>query len=135
VTEAMSFLKGSRMLLVEDNDMNQELAMELLANAGMNVVLAENGQDCAGQSANPRMPFDGVLMDCQMPVMDGYTATREIRKNPAPFKDLPIIAMTANAMAGDKEKVLEAGMWDHISQTAERAGHVQHHGQVDQATA
>jgi len=53
-------------------------------------------------------------MDCQMPVMDGYAATREIRKNPQ-FKDLPIVAMTANAMAGDREKVLEAGMWDHIA--------------------
>jgi PAS domain S-box-containing protein len=113
VTEAMSFLKGSRILLVEDNDMNQELAMELLANAGMNVVLAENGQ-IALDKVQTQGPFDGVLMDCQMPVMDGYTATREIRKL-APFKDLPIIAMTANAMAGDKEKVLEAGMWDHIS--------------------
>jgi PleD family two-component response regulator len=58
--------------------------------------------------------FDGVLMDCQMPVMDGYTATREIRKLPQ-FEKLPIIAMTANAMAGDKEKVIEAGMWDHIA--------------------
>jgi CheY-like chemotaxis protein len=113
VTEAMSLLKGCRILLVEDNDMNQELALELLGNAGINVVLAENGQ-IALDKVQTQGPFDGVLMDCQMPVMDGYTATREIRKL-APFKDLPIIAMTANAMAGDKEKVLEAGMWDHIS--------------------
>ena len=111
--EAMAALKGCRVLLVEDNDMNQELALELLGNAGIDVVLAENGQ-IALDKVQTQGPFDGVLMDCQMPVMDGYTATREIRKL-AQFKDLPIIAMTANAMAGDKEKVLEAGMWDHIS--------------------
>jgi PAS domain S-box-containing protein len=111
--EAVEKLKGARVLLVEDNDMNQELAMELLANAGMTVVLANHGQEALDILA--RDPhFDGVLMDCQMPVMDGYTATRQIRQNPA-FKHLPIVAMTANAMAGDKEKVLEAGMWDHIA--------------------
>jgi signal transduction histidine kinase/DNA-binding response OmpR family regulator/HPt (histidine-containing phosphotransfer) domain-containing protein len=112
-TEAMARLAGARVLLVEDNDMNQELAMELLRNASMEVVLANHGRealDILAADAN----FDGVLMDCQMPVMDGYTATREIRNNPA-FKDMPIIAMTANAMAGDREKVLEAGMWDHIA--------------------
>jgi PAS domain S-box-containing protein len=111
--EVMAMLAGARVLLVEDNEMNQELAMELLGNAGMAVELANNGQealDILSRDAN----FDGILMDCQMPVMDGYTATREIRKMPA-FKDLPIIAMTANAMAGDREKVLEAGMWDHIA--------------------
>ena len=110
--EAMDALRGSRVLLVEDNDMNQELAMELLGNAGIEVVLAENGKE-ALDKVQTQGPFDGVLMDCQMPVMDGYTATREIRKL-AQFKNLPIIAMTANAMAGDREKVLEAGMWDHI---------------------
>ncbi|MBP6483187.1 MAG: response regulator [Rhodoferax sp.] len=115
--EAMAALKGARVLLVEDNDMNQELAMELLANAGIAVTLAVNGKDALDKITADNAQgnrFDGVLMDCQMPVMDGYTATREIRKNPA-FKDLPILAMTANAMAGDKEKVLEAGMWDHIA--------------------
>ncbi|MCF8210982.1 MAG: response regulator [Rhodoferax sp.] len=111
--EATAKLKGARVLLVEDNEMNQELALELLADAGMAVVLAKNGQEALDiLERDPH--FDGVLMDCQMPVMDGYTATRKIRQNPA-FKDLPIVAMTANAMAGDKEKVLEAGMWDHIS--------------------
>lgn len=111
--DAARKLKGARILVVEDNDMNQELAMELLNDAGMTTVLANNGQvalDILAQDAS----FDGVLMDCQMPVMDGYTATREIRKNPA-FNSLPIIAMTANAMVGDKEKVLEVGMWDHIA--------------------
>jgi len=112
-TEIIAKLTGARVLLVEDNDMNQELAMELLRNAGIDVVWANHGQEALNiLGADPR--FDGVLMDCQMPVMDGYTATREIRKNPA-FQNLPIIAMTANAMAGDREKVLQAGMWDHIA--------------------
>ncbi len=111
--ESMAALKGARVLLAEDNEMNQELAMELLGQAGMEVVLANNGQEAVDILTRDGR-FDGVLMDCQMPVMDGYTATREIRKNPA-FAKLPIIAMTANAMAGDKEKVIEAGMWDHIA--------------------
>jgi PAS domain S-box-containing protein len=110
---AMAQLAGARLLLVEDNDMNQELALELLRNAQIDVVLANHGQEALDILAKDGA-FDGVLMDCQMPVMDGYTATREIRKNPA-FNDLPIIAMTANAMAGDREKVIEAGMWDHIA--------------------
>ena len=111
--EVMARLSGVRVMLVEDNEMNQELAMELLSQAQMKVVLANNGQealDILGKDDK----FDCVLMDCQMPVMDGYAATREIRKNPA-WTKLPVIAMTANAMAGDKEKVLEAGMWDHIA--------------------
>jgi two-component system, sensor histidine kinase and response regulator len=111
--EATGQLRGARLLLVEDNEMNQELALELLASAGMEAVLATNGQEALDVLA--RDPdFDGVLMDIQMPVMDGYTATRAIRSNPA-FKDLPIIALTANAMAGEKEKLLEAGLWDHIA--------------------
>jgi len=110
---AMAKLAGSRILLVEDNDMNQELAMELLSNAGVEVVVANHGQEALDILAQDPQ-FDGVLMDCQMPIMDGYAATRAIRQNPA-FKNLPIIAMTANAMTGDREKVLEAGMWDHIA--------------------
>jgi CheY-like chemotaxis protein len=109
----MAQLKGSRILLVEDNDMNQELALDLLGSAGMDVVLAVNGKE-AVDKVQTQGPFDGVLMDCQMPVMDGYTATREIRQQER-FQNLPIIAMTANAMAGDREKVLAAGMWDHIA--------------------
>ncbi len=111
--ESMAQLKGARVLLAEDNDMNQELAMELLASAGMEVVLAVNGQEALDILAKDSR-FDGVLMDCQMPVMDGYTATHAIRANPA-WRDIPIIAMTANAMATDREKVLQAGMCDHIA--------------------
>jgi len=111
-TEHLQQLKGARVLLVEDNALNQELAMELLRQAGMEVVLANHGQEALDLlAADPR--FDGVLMDCQMPVMDGYTATRHLRSLPQ-FANLPIIAMTANAMAGDREKVIAAGMVDHI---------------------
>jgi CheY-like chemotaxis protein len=111
--ESMRQLAGSRVLLVEDNEMNQELALELLQNAGLAVVLANNGRE-ALEILGRDTEFDGILMDCQMPVMDGYTATREIRQNPV-FEQTPIIAMTANAMAGDKEKVIAAGMNDHIA--------------------
>ncbi len=111
-TEAMAQLAGARILLVEDNEMNQEIAMELLSQAGIEVVLAVNGKE-AVDTLDRDNRFDGVLMDCQMPVMDGYAATRAIRQNPA-LQKLPIIAMTANAMAGDREKVIECGMWDHI---------------------
>ena len=113
LADTLGKLKGARVLLVEDNELNQELAVELLQTAGLTVVMANNGQEALDLlDADPC--FDGVLMDCQMPVMDGYAATRAIRSKPA-FQDLPIIAMTANAMAGDRELVLAAGMWDHIA--------------------
>jgi signal transduction histidine kinase/DNA-binding response OmpR family regulator/HPt (histidine-containing phosphotransfer) domain-containing protein len=111
--DAMKKLAGAKVLLVEDNDMNQELAMELLRQSGIEVTLAENGQVALDILKRIR-DFDGILMDCQMPVMDGYEATRNIRQDPD-FKTLPIIAMTANAMLGDKDKVIAAGMVDHIS--------------------
>ncbi|GAB1596080.1 PAS domain S-box protein [Lysobacter claricitrinus] len=111
--ESIARLRGARVLLVEDNEMNQELAIELLRQAGIDVVLAENGQEALDVLANDPA-FDGVLMDCQMPVMDGYAATRAIRED-ARFEKMPVIAMTANAMAGDRERVLEAGMNDHIA--------------------
>jgi PAS domain S-box-containing protein len=105
-------LAGARILLVEDNAINQELASELLSRAGIVVTIAADGQEAL--EALQRESFDGVLMDCQMPVMDGYTATRLLRQRPE-WKDLPVIAMTANAMAGDREKAIEAGMNDHIA--------------------
>ncbi len=111
--EDMARLQGCRVLLVEDNDMNQELALDLLAKAGVEAVLATNGQEALDVLAADTR-FDGVLMDCQMPVMDGYAATRLIRAQPA-LRDLPVVAMTANAMAGDRERVLQAGMQDHIA--------------------
>ncbi|GAA5213337.1 response regulator [Corallincola platygyrae] len=105
-------LRGARILLVEDNLINQELAIELLEQENLIVTLAENGQEAI--DALQASEFDGVLMDCQMPVMDGYTASRLIREKPE-YQSLPILAMTANAMAGDREKVLDAGMNDHIA--------------------
>jgi PAS domain S-box-containing protein len=106
-------LRGARVLLVDDNDLNQELAQELLMQAGIDVVVASHGQEALDILARDPA-FDGVLMDCQMPVMDGYEATRHLRAQPQ-FRELPIIAMTANAMAGDREKVIAAGMLDHIA--------------------
>jgi signal transduction histidine kinase/CheY-like chemotaxis protein/HAMP domain-containing protein len=112
-SEATSRLAGARVLLVEDNDLNQELACDLLARANVEVVVANHGREALDILARDSR-FDGILMDCQMPVMDGYEATREIRKQRA-FDAMPIIAMTANAMAGDREKVIAAGMADHIA--------------------
>ena len=109
--EAIAALAGARVLLVEDNAVNQELARELLARHGIQVEVANDGAEALTRLADEA--FDGVLMDCQMPVMDGYTATRRLREQPR-LRDLPVIAMTANAMAGDREKVLAAGMNDHI---------------------
>lgn len=105
-------LRGARILLVEDNEINQELALDLLSSNGLSVAVANNGQEALDMLA--RENFDGVLMDCQMPVMDGCEATRRIRQQEQ-YKGLPVIAMTANAMAGDREMVLEAGMNDHIA--------------------
>ena len=106
-------LAGAHFLLAEDNEINQQIAKELLEKVGVRLTIVGNGKKAVEAVASNQ--FDGVLMDLQMPIMDGITATKEIRKNPANSKDLPIIAMTANAMAGDREKCLEAGMNDHIS--------------------
>jgi len=112
-SSAMRRLQGARLLLVEDNALNQELAGVLLAQAGVTIVIANHGREALDILARDHC-FDGILMDCQMPVMDGFSATREIRANPA-FAEIPIIAMTANAMAGDRQKVIAVGMADHIA--------------------
>jgi len=106
-------LSGARILLVEDHPLNQELASELLQRAGMDVVLAANGREALEQLLEGGH-FDGVLMDCQMPVMDGYTATRHLRTDPR-FARLPVIAMTASALAEDRERALASGMNAHIA--------------------
>jgi len=109
--ESLRALSGANILLVEDNDINRELAFDLLSSNGMHVTLAHNGQEAVEKVQQDR--YDGVLMDCQMPIMDGDEATRIIRSDQR-FAKLPILAMTANAMKGDKESVLRAGMNDHI---------------------
>jgi CheY-like chemotaxis protein/HPt (histidine-containing phosphotransfer) domain-containing protein len=114
-------------LLVEDNEINQQVAREILEGVGLQVSIANNGRE-AVEAINEN-DYDAILMDIQMPVMDGYTATRAIRKWESGIRDengkisdlkskiktLPIIAMTANAMAGDREKSLDAGMNDHVA--------------------
>jgi two-component system sensor histidine kinase/response regulator len=106
-------LAGARILVVEDHPLNQQLATELLRRAGMDVVLAGDGRQALERLADSG-PFDGVLMDCQMPVMDGYTATRELRRNPQ-WQRLPVIAMTASALANDRDRALASGMNAHIT--------------------
>jgi CheY-like chemotaxis protein/HPt (histidine-containing phosphotransfer) domain-containing protein len=102
---------GRRVLLVEDNEVNRELAHEMLSNIGLTVDTAENGLQAV--EAVQRAPYDLVLMDCQMPVMDGYAATAKIRDE-LQMRKLPIVAMTANALASDRDRCLTVGMNDHI---------------------
>ena len=107
----VSQVRGARLLLVEDNEINQQVAQELLESFGITVTVAENGEEAIARLQEEQ--FDGVLMDMQMPVMDGITATREIRKNPL-FAKLPIIALTANVYVSEQNAFLAAGMNDHI---------------------
>ena len=111
--KALRRLEGMRLLVVEDNPINQQVAQELLSHEGAQMTIAANGQLGVAAVAAAQPQFDAVLMDLQMPVMDGYAATRAIRTELG-LADLPIIAMTANAMASDREACLAAGMNDHI---------------------
>jgi len=105
-------------LVVEDNRINQTVAVRRLEKCGCTVDVVENGQFAVRRVQEQR--FDVVFMDCQMPVMDGYEATRQIRRRPE-HAGLPIVAMTANAMEGDRERCLEAGMTDYLSKPLQPA--------------
>lgn len=109
--ELVAHLAGAKILLVEDNEVNQLVAGRILKKAGFQVTVAANGRQAVDKVTSE--DFDLVLMDIQMPVMDGLSATLEIRQNPA-LKELPIVAMTAHALTQDRQKSLEAGMNDHI---------------------
>ncbi|MFN3077524.1 MAG: response regulator, partial [Alphaproteobacteria bacterium] len=107
-------LAGRRILVVEDNAINQEIAVRVLEGEGATVTLTGNGEEAVAAIEAATEDFDVVLMDLHMPIMDGYEATRRLRANPA-FATLPILAMTANAMTQDRKLCLEAGMNDHVS--------------------
>lgn len=109
--EAEHKLRGAYLLLVEDNPVNQELALEILQAAGMVMEVAVNGADAIDKVLCH--DYDGVLMDCQMPVMDGFEATRFLRADPR-FAQLPILAMTASATSSERERCIQCGMNDHI---------------------
>ena len=111
---------GAKVLLVEDNELNQMVALELLQNAKLVVDVADNGRQAVDMMRDPKNSYDLVLMDIQMPEMDGITAVKLLRED-ARFADTPIIAMTAHAMVQDRQKSLDAGMNDHISKPIEPA--------------
>jgi len=104
--------KTARILLAEDNIINQKVAAGLLGNIGYSVDVANNGLEVL--AALEQRPYDLILMDCQMPELDGYETTQRIRANPE-RSSIRIIAMTANAMRGESEKCIDAGMNDYLS--------------------
>jgi PAS domain S-box-containing protein len=111
--EQVALRKSIRVLVVEDNPVNQKVAARMLGNLGCRVDLAANGREALDLLS--RLPYDVVFMDCMMPEMDGYDATAAIRRIPGPRSKTPVVAMTANAMQGDRERCLAAGMDDYIS--------------------
>jgi signal transduction histidine kinase/CheY-like chemotaxis protein len=112
--DKLNHLRGGRILLVEDNEINQAVALDMLQNMGLRVSLADNGEKALEMVAGEQ--FDAVLMDIQMPGMDGYQATAHIRRDPRfSAARLPIIAMTAHALESDRRKSLESGLNDYVS--------------------
>ncbi len=116
--EGINNIRGARLLLVEDNDINQDVAIAILGRADLIIKVVEDGKEAVdllkAAADSEKMYFDAVLMDIEMPIMDGYAASMIIRKD-SRFNDLPIIAMTAHALKGDRERCLEAGMNDYVS--------------------
>jgi signal transduction histidine kinase/CheY-like chemotaxis protein len=108
-------LNGAHLLLAEDNIVNQKVALGILKKKGVAITIANNGEEAVQiLNQHPEFTFDAILMDMEMPLMDGYQATRHIRKN-AHDEDIPIIAMTAHALQGDRELCLQAGMDDYLT--------------------
>ena len=116
-------LAGRRILLAEDNDLNAEITAELMGEEGLLVDRAENGAHCLEMLEKaPAGMYDAILMDVQMPVLDGYEATRKIRRLTDPWRaNIPIIAITANAFAEDRQRALEVGMDDHVAKPIDMA--------------
>jgi PAS domain S-box-containing protein len=112
---------AGRVLLVEDNPVNQLVAEGILNTLGYQVVLAENGEEAVRRFAQEYAELDAVLMDCQMPIMDGYDATRAIRAMESPGSRLPVIALTAAAVAGERERCIAAGMDDFLTKPVDVA--------------
>ena len=109
-------LQGKHILLAEDNELNWEVARELLSDLEMELDWAENGQICVAKFENSTVGYyDAVIMDVRMPVMDGYEATTIIRGLEREDANIPIIAMTADAFSEDIQKCLECGMNDHLA--------------------
>jgi polar amino acid transport system substrate-binding protein len=114
----LASMRGAHILLVEDNEINQQVALEILELEGFKVDVADNGLKAIEQLKRKGQTFDCVLMDIHMPVMDGYEAIKAIRKDRG-LQDLPVLAMTANAMASDRTKALSLGMNDHVCKPIE----------------
>jgi signal transduction histidine kinase/CheY-like chemotaxis protein/CHASE3 domain sensor protein len=119
--EQASRLRGARILVTEDNEINQQIAVELLEGAGATVTVANNGREAVEMLSGPgRPPYDVVLMDLQMPEMDGYQAAAKLRADPR-LTSLPIIAMTAHATAEERQRCLASGMNDHVAKPIDPA--------------
>jgi CheY-like chemotaxis protein len=111
--------RNARVLVVEDNVVNQKVACLLLERVGLRPDVAANGREAVQMAA--LLPYGLILMDCQMPEMDGYEATRQIRQREVPERRVAVVAMTADAMAGTRERCLSAGMDDYLSKPVKPA--------------